>query len=678
MTNRINPFNEVYVTESIGANKFVELFSPVLVESTLGLFQPGHIILKGLLGTGKSMLLNLLKPDIRLSYFKQNKEFPVPKPYHKFIGAGINLRRSGISEIGQRPIVIDGFKAEDISPIFFGDFLNYWIVSDIFKSVECLAREEHLAIEIGINLDEGKLKSFTSDLCQDDCWYGYLGEVKTYEELKTKLSQRITNYRSYLNFNDDSINTQIRNTKTIVGVPIIKTVEKLKLHGIVETDTEFYVRLDQYEDLERLNNINDDIGTKYQEIVHKLLGMRDFSVSYKIGTRDFAWTKKNKQIFGTSANLERKRDYNEVSIEELFKRSENRRTLFPKFSEDIFKRRLNFAGYDKQPNKKSTVRYVYGASLKPDMLINNFYVRSDSSKHRILHINEDWPSDWKSFLENLLEESILSAILAEAWARQRGKEEIVNNIPINRPYPWDQKKWWKKERIEQALMQIASRNNQRLHWSGFENIMDLSGGSILAFIYISKYIWDAWLKDNQYKYNDHFAPQIEREIQSIGIEKASYSWFEDISQEDGGDRRQKFIRYLGNFFYDKLSNDESMTYPGHNGFSLQKEDLDSDYFVNKFLRESSDYGDLDFGEHTSKIRKEGKRIKWHLSKVLSPYFRIPSAHTKEPYYVKTNQVREWLLKSEAFTEKELERLGLTRTIKKQSKEEDANQFRLRF
>ncbi|MEP1779752.1 hypothetical protein [Reichenbachiella sp.] len=652
MNDRINPFNEVYVTESIGSNKFVELFSPILVESALSIFQPGHIVLKGLIGTGKSMLLNLLKPDIRLAYFQSNKNFPVPKPYKKFIGAGINLRRSGINDFSQRPIEFGGLPASEISPIFFGDFLNYWIVWDIFKSIECLRTEKELSTEIGIDFnDQDKLDQFAIDLSKDDCWSGYLDGTESYEELRNNLSGRITSYRAYLNYNTGEIDSRIAESKTIVGVPIIKTASKLKDHGLIDDDTEFYVRLDQYEDLER--SYGNELGLKYQEIIHKLLGMRDFSVSYKIGTRAYGWSKGANKIYGTEGILERKRDYNELSIEELFKKSENIRTLFPQFSEDIFRRRLEFAGYkDPYDTSKGFIKYVFGTNLRPEERINEFYVRSHSSRQKVIHIDENWPDEWRQFLENEANNSLLSARLAEAWARQKGKEDIVQNIP-SPPYPWENKKWWRKERIEQALMQIASRNSQNLHWSGYEDIMDLSGGSILAFIYLSKYIWDAWLKDNQFKIDTDLVPSIDRKIQSLGIEKASYYWFEDINSESGGDRRKKFIRFVGNLLYNKLSNDLPMSYPGHNGFSLQKEDLESDSLVNKFLRESSDYGDLDHSEHTSRAKKEGKRIKWHLSKILSPYFKIPSAHTKEPYYVKVSTIRKWLVKSEAFSENEL-------------------------
>lgn len=648
MTNRINPFNEVYVTESIGSEKFVSLFSPILVESALGLYQPGHIVLKGLMGTGKSMLLSLLKPEIRLSYFNANIEFPVPKPYHKFIGAGINLRRSGISDFGQRAIVIKGFRPNDISPIFFGDFLNYWIVADILKSLECLGSKGQLAREVGINVTSQKLDAFAKEIAKEKCWYDYLENVNSYEQLKSIISDRITQYRKYLNYNIKTIDAEIVETKSDVGLPIIQTAHKLKELGIVDNNVEFYVRLDQYEDLERLNSVEEGLGTRYQEIVHKLLGMRDFSVSYKIGTRDFAWTKKKKYIYKTNTSLERKRDYNEVSIEEIFKRSENTRSwLFPRFAEDIFQKRLVFAGYEQVDTSKWIV-YVFGNSLSPSDKIDDFYVRSDEVRRNLIKIEEAWPDDWKVFLQDLAETDILSAKLGEAWARQKGKADIVQNIPAKLPWNQGNKKWWRKERIEQALMQIASRNKQRLHWSGYEDMIDLSGGSILAFIYLCKYIWDGWLKDNRYEVDKDSVPKIGRDVQSLGIEKASYYWYEDINQESGGDKRKKFIRYIGNFFYDKLLNDLAMTYPGHNGFSMSKEDLESSPLVNEFLRESSDYGDLDHREHTSRVRGEGKRIKWHLSKILSPYFRVPSARTKEPMYVKLEEVQVWLIKSEAF------------------------------
>jgi hypothetical protein len=202
-------------------------------------------------------------------------------------------------------------------------------------------------------------------------------------------------------------------------------------------------------------------------------------------------------------------------------------------------------------------------------------------------------------------------------------------------------------------MQIASRNRQRLHWSGYEDIMSLSGSNILPFIHICKQIWDVWLRDMRDVESTSEVPAVRNEIQSIGIEEASNLWFEDIKQERGGIRRLKFIRFLGNLFYQKLVLDDSMSYPGHNGFSIEIEEMESDQFINNFLNEAADYGDLYKRIHTSKLKGEGKRVKYYITPILSSYFKIPCAHTKEPFYVNNKLITEWVVKSEAYSRNEL-------------------------
>src|SRR5690606_26953249 len=102
MAKPLNPFNELYVTETIGDEEFVHVFSPMLVDEAIELYQPGNVILMGVQGCGKSMLLSLLKPEIRLAY--QSQGFPLPPRVSRFVGAGINLTRSGAIDFGQRAI----------------------------------------------------------------------------------------------------------------------------------------------------------------------------------------------------------------------------------------------------------------------------------------------------------------------------------------------------------------------------------------------------------------------------------------------------------------------------------------------------------------------------------------------------------------------------------------------
>src|SRR5688500_12595584 len=120
MSVRINPFHEAYVTENIAPASFVDMFSETLVESASQLFQPGNIILKGTQGSGKSMLLSLLKPEIRLAYLKAQQRFAVPSSLCRFVGSGINLTRSGAIDFGQRKItgVLPDESAEQSLPLY--------------------------------------------------------------------------------------------------------------------------------------------------------------------------------------------------------------------------------------------------------------------------------------------------------------------------------------------------------------------------------------------------------------------------------------------------------------------------------------------------------------------------------------------------------------------------------
>ena len=649
MAVRINPFHELYLGETVGPEKFVNLFSHVIVKHALSLFQPGHVVLKGFPGSGKSMLLNLLKPSIRLAYANAGQKFPVPDELKKFIGAGINLKRSGISDFGQRPIEWGGTN-EIVSPLYFGDFLNYWVVADVFKSIERFTNEapnKEFTKSIGIDWSKEKYDVFAKQLAKLDCWLGYLDGVNCYAELQEMINRRITTYRSFLNYNIVDLPENIHNTKTLIGVPISKTVSLLKELRIIEDDTEVYIRIDQYEELAWIDETIDGLGRSYQEIIHKLLGMRDPNVSYRIGTRYFAWTG-DERMYGSMARLERKRNYSVISIDSVFKRSENSRTwAFPEFAEDIFSRRLKLSPYKISSKEDSLIAKVFGNRLPPADLAN-LYV--PNVPERAVSVDEEWPEGWKRFLINLAQENPLSARLGEAWARQRGKGRIVYQGDIAPPYPWDVKQWWRKERIEQALMQIASRNRQQLIWYGKDDLLGLSGGHILVFLSMCRHIWDVWIRDKRNESIDaeNLLPEIDAVIQSVGIRETSSDWFEDISNEKGGKERKMFINYLGAFFYKTLVEDKAMSYPGQNGFSLTIEDLSKKPEISDFIADACDYGDLYEVAHTSKTSDKKPRRKFYLNPIFSPLFKIPYAHTKEPLYIDWEVLAEWLVDCGVF------------------------------
>lgn len=650
MKRRRNPFQELYVTESIGSEKFVKLFSPLLVDHALQLFQPGHFILKGLPGSGKSMLLSLLKPSVRKSYYTENIDFPVPKDFNKFIGAGINLRRSGVSDFGQRPI--EDKNSFKVSPYYFADYLNYFVVLDILNSIDTLTTPDcNLGEDIGIDNSPLTLNSFSNRFKKEGCWANYLDEVLDYQDLKAHLIERLKIYRSFLNYSKNEIPKNIKESKTIIGEPIATCARILRDSGVISKDTEIYVRIDQYEELAWLEDQPNVIGESFQEMIHKLLGMRDNSVSYKIGTRHFTWNDGAK-MFGTSARLEKLRNYDEISIDTVLKRKENIKTwIFPDFAENILKRRIDLVNERVKNPKEKFLDDIFGQSIKP---IEQALRYLKNNRTTAIKLEENWPKEWKKFLINLAEDNPFSARLAEAWCRQQGtnKRDVMTNIPHEPPYPWDST-WWKKERTEQALMQIASRNRQNLEWYGKQDILSLSGSNIFVFLWICRSIWNVWIRDNRNVDTEDTIETIDYDIQTIGIIEASDSWYYNKMVEfKGGKDRQLFVHNVGSMFYKKLINDIAMSNPGHNGFSIALEDLNINEEIKIFLDEATAYGDLYDAPHTSKLNDKKKRRKWYLNPILSPHFRIPVVHTKEPIYLTTREIRKWLASLKKSTNKD--------------------------
>jgi len=647
MPQHINPFHDLYLTEAIGAEKFVKLFSPVFVNHGLALYQPGNVVLKGLQGSGKTMLLNLLKPDVRLAYKKSNERFPVPKEFRRFIGAGINLRKSGVSAFSQIIDVDDNNKFVQETALRFADFLNYWIIDDLFQTLEDLWESGNTEIfdEIGITHDRVKLDKFVKTISRDECWNGYFIGVNTYVEFREKVRTRIRLYRQYININIDDLPEDIKTTKTVIGEPISRVTALLRSHYIIDDDVQVYVRIDQYEELPTLDFSGSGLGLMCQELIHKALAARDLNVSYRIGVRQYAWPSSPK-IYNTNGFLEIKRDYSVISIDDTLRRRENSRTwIFPDFSEDIFRRRMALTNYDISECKVKLLSEVFGNGLAPNEKAER-YVKDLVSRENILKIDNNWPEEWISFLKKLSRVNPFSAKLAESWVRQKrgkDKQKVMYELPDVDSYPWEIKKYWKKERTEQALLQLASRNRQQLIWAGVQDVIGLSGGNILLFLFICQHIWDAWIRDNRSFSNEQTKtlPQINVSVQTMGLMDASEEWAKKPSEGEFSSIRLRLINTLGEHFYNELTNDISMSYPGRNGFSLKIKDIESNKDIERLLNTSVEYGDLYDAPHTSKSKGE-KRRKFYIAPILCPAHKIPYKHTKEPEYINIDQLNKWL------------------------------------
>lgn len=637
----VNPFQVLYVTDSPDPIAFVRLFSDYPVKFSQMIFQPGNAVLKGTQGSGKSMLLNLLRPQIRLAYHHASEPFPVVADLRRFVSAGINLTLSGALDIGQRPLSANPAEEVALFPLLFADFLNYYVVLDLLGSLKVVGSNPAIFDSI---VNPTQLDAFASRLARDDSWFGYLDRVTRFEDLENALTNRISQYRSFHQFNSD-LPADIQFTKTRIGAPIAATHDALKESGVIGDDVQLYVRIDQLERLYRSDVIRRDLGIEYRRIINKLIGQRDSRVSYRIGTRRYAW-EDDLTVYGTEDQLEDLRDFRVVDLESQLRRQENSQSwIFPAFAEDAFKRRLMNAGFNVE-NSENLIQQVFSKPPSPDDAARMY--AGSSHAESFLRLDADWHAEWKPYLKDLFSESPLDAFLACAWAMQKGRSKpIVDRRAVPPPKenpPWEVD-WWKKERARQCFVQIAARNAQRLRWSGDDAIVALSSPNISVFLSVCHEIWDAFVRVQQSrpvaKRVNPLEVGIDADIQAVGIQTASNDWFKKIAEQPHGHDRQRFVAVLGRLIRKWLIDDVAMSNPGHVGFSLLVEDLQRYPALKRFLCDASDYGDLYDAAHTTKNQDRKQRMKWYLSPILSPYFQIPEAHTKEPRYAVPGEVTAW-------------------------------------
>ncbi len=646
-----NPFHDLYLSETISEDALVELFSPLIVDYSHVMFEPGNVIVLGAQGTGKTMLLNLLRPESRLAYAAAKLDFPVPKSISRFLGAGINLRKCGALEFAQH--LEEDTSGRDVQELqlLFADFVNYLIVIDMIASVQefIAAGNAKVLKDIGVSSNTGNLDTFAKKLAAEPCWFGALDGVNNIAQLNEKFADRIKHYRLFVNLNTAQVPEQIRESKTVIGDPILKAAQALRDSGVLEEDVRVFIRIDQYEQLTTLNLLDKAFGAGCQQLIHKALAARDGRVSYRIGTRKHGWPTPPK-IFKTDDVLELKRDFDVVDMEEIFRRRENSRTwIFPKFASDIFERRLKRSEYCRNGSVIDLSKAM-GQSLKPSERARKYFSTEAGMRTLLTKtINElpvDATDEWKEFISKMGQDDILQAWLCCAWLRQKigtDKRKIltVPRVPNVGTVPWASQPYWQKERSHQALMQIASAHRQALLWSGEDDLLALSGSHLLIFLFLLQHIWDAWLRDNRGRADDEFKFPIDIDVQGQGVMEASIEWRSKQIEGPNARQRKKFVDVLGEHLYSNLINDKAMSYPGENGISISNVELESDQEMFTFLREAASFGDLFETSHTSK-RKGEKRTKYYLAPILSPVFRIPAIHTKEPEYVRSMQVKNWL------------------------------------
>jgi hypothetical protein len=642
---KANPFFELYVGDRITSRQFVQLFSDKLVPHTESLFLPGNIVVTGIQGSGKSMLLSLLKVGVRLEFEKENSEFPVPSDLRKFITCSVNLAHSSAIDFGYRSASMEApLQAE----LLFADFLNYLLMDNLISTLRTYGTAPDVVREeVGVLFRVTDLRDIAAKLSTMDIWEGWLQKQTSLDGLQERIRERIKLYRRFLHMKDQKLSDGVLDTITAIGQPIIQAAKTLKTIDAVSADTNFFAEIDQYEEL---CNIATSEATQhsidYRSVINKALSSRSPELSYRIGTRGYSW-KRHGKIHGTAGNLEATRDYKYIDLDALLRKSEQdaarSHDVFREFSEDVFERRVRFAGYNVSSEERSApIKIVYSSNFTVKKKINEKLGLRDKAKY--VYLDPEWSASTKQVLSELARKDLFSAKLGEIWVRQKGD---VENLEVpHRQLPWElhSNRWWKKERAHALLLQIASQSHQRSIWGGADEVIELSGGSILAFIMLNQYIWSAWLqREDAQKNISSELPEIDLQTQSIGILRASTAWLELVPEQTGKSaERRQFIKHVASILRQNLMNDKKLSYPGASGFSLLERELERTPRVATFLEELSDYGNILMLPHTSKEKGRPPRIKFYFHPTFCPALGLPSVRTKEPYYAKVSEVGRWM------------------------------------
>lgn len=667
MATSVNPFHTLYLTEGVGAVDIPSFFSPVLVPHVEPLFRPGNVVLRGMQGTGKSMLLTLLDTSVRLQFWKQAQAAqsgeipkcdPLPADQRRFVGAGINLSKSNAFKL--RGIKLSNAPAENtrLACQCFADFVNCWVLRDLFESLATLISDatqlgaRDRLDECGVSADLKRLNRAVKLLAEDDAC-SFLASRDTTEDLRRTLTSRVTAYKRLITNPRNKLPAEIEATRSLLGEPLSAAVSALRSAGVIQDDTNFIVTLDQFETMDRKAPYPDDDERVrgFVRVVDELIGGRERAVSYRIGTRP------NTQLSISDAS----RDYVIVDLDRILQRRESgprgRNDLFYRFAEDAFRRRIacsQIPHADEIATASMPLRYTFGRSPK---VAERGVLGAPKRRERALKLEKSWPADVVQFLTTLAQDDVISARLGEAWVRQQfaHNEKHPNEIRKVEPSEWESageppweskpKAWWKKERLPLAALQVAAKNAQRLLYFGDADIVLLSGESILAFVSICREIWECDARyramDTEWDDGSEFHAFLKNR-QAEGIRDASRSWRDNISSSPDGNTLQQLLDELGKRLHAQLIRDRKMSYPGANGISLARSDYENDLEVKRLLDAATAECFLLQRDHTPKTPSRGKSIKWYPHPILAPYYELTVQHTKEPLYLTVKKLRSWL------------------------------------
>ena len=645
---RRNPFTTLYVTERLDQADFPALFSPILVPNITPLFEAGNVVIEGTQGTGKSMLLALLQTKIRLAYAESSRHtYPIEdKALCQFVCAGINLATNQALRSAARWKKDDEGRDNELRLCFI-DYVNTWILRDLLESIDLMLSHSRLLWEpLGLGEGRDAFNASIVEMGMSPLIPILVQESPTVQVAVHQLSLRIDRYLQFFNGRPKDLGNDIRDTQTqSLGQPVADAVTILKRMGCLAQGTRMLIMLDQFEQLLEMEaSLPNRPYRLLRDTIDQALHRREPTLSFRIGTRPYAWQDMEGQAL---------RDYHPLNLDEMLARKEHgNRDLFPNLASDVFARRLKAFGYDQIADAADPIDAVFGAYPKPRERVKQIGPNTNWSAK--ISIPKEVDTEIAARIREIAIDNPLEAKLGVAWAMQNLDKCRVSDFPLevdelfwNRN---EEKKWWKKERLWIAILQLAADNRQKIVFFGKKDILDLSSGNILVFASICQHIWECWIrslvnpKNRATRWEDNLP--IERKLQNEGIQSASNTWHRKISEETWiGDTLLSFMDEMGNWLRRELNDDRSMSYPGGNGISLANRDVNSLPEVRQVLSEASGRGFLLQRKHTPKVRERGESKKWYPHPILVPYYELTLNRTKEPRYLKASDLLPWLVRA---------------------------------
>ncbi len=660
-----NPFHEAHVTDTVADEDFASYFSPFLVPACKDIFLPGNVVIKGTQGCGKSMMLRLLEPEIRLKYFERHQQghpeaFPVPEELQNFLGARVNLTKSGLKHVIQ---MLPAHPTEDDKKMVarsFGDFFNYWMLRDILRAAKMAS--EHSDAFGGL-VDGSQLDAFAKLFCSQDCLFDALSGATTFDLLVIAINDRVIRYRKWVNGNAE-LGSSVTETRTAIGEPLSRAADCLKHSGTMHAKGNVFLTIDQIEAF--WTKDPSSMGSYLRKELNELMGRRDERVSFRLGTRRYDWGSDHIAT-RDGADLEDGRDYHVIDVDHLLRRAEHGKWPFASFAEDIFRRRILSAfGHENEDTFRSLfdIRRFFGPSPKPQERIESRVSNPPESPAKLLSLDGEWDEPWRDSMLKCYHKKgkdltpscskdypcdPISAVMLMAWGLQTGgkknsKQHRATSSPklSDDAEPWN-KRWWRKERLPQLCLQIIGRHNQRMYWWGWKDVLGLSGSNALWFLRICREVWRSWqrlsvdqeLTAGMLANSKCLVPMRTQWLAIDAVSSQMHDVFEAQPGRPAGDVRMRFLGRAAGWLRTGLMNDKALSNPGQNGFTLSRSELESHPGLKRLIEEAVGWGELYEVAHTSKSAGENAsdpRRKFYLNPILSPFYQLPDVHTKEPVY----------------------------------------------